>query len=251
MLFCCAFVSTWYCVLLYLCVRSVPASLSSCSTAPSSNRWRKDPSTPSQEKLATHWAKTNSSGSRLTTNSWWTHINRAPLLNGEVHLQQKKKKNHINFYDTNPHLYFFTTLVWDSFDWFLYNNIIDHFFFCLLRRWCASLRRARQGRRFRWRCWTVTQWPRSKTNCWTLFTKESRFRSAPRPMTWTWVTVAYELSDLSASKKTYNIRVTLTGSAFLSFLCCQSGVRGVWPASFCRMKTWPRRSRVTGRDSTH
>lgn len=29
---------------------------------------------------------------------------------------KKKKKNHINFHDTNPHLYFLTTLVWDSFD---------------------------------------------------------------------------------------------------------------------------------------
>lgn len=33
-----------------------------------------------------------------------------------------------------------------------------------LRLWCVSLRRARPVRRYRWRCWIVTRWLRSKTN---------------------------------------------------------------------------------------
>lgn len=56
------------------------------------------------------------------------------------------------------------------------------------RRWCASLRRVKLGPRFQWRFWTVTQWLRSKTNCWMLFTKESHSRRDPKLMTWTWVT---------------------------------------------------------------
>ena len=50
--------------------RNVLGSLCSCSTVPSSSRWRRDPSTPSQEKPATPSVRTSSSGSRLTTKHW-------------------------------------------------------------------------------------------------------------------------------------------------------------------------------------
>lgn len=57
-----------------LCVFSPPrsalGSLCSCFTVPSSSRWRRDPSTPSQEKPATPSARTSSSGNRLTTKHW-------------------------------------------------------------------------------------------------------------------------------------------------------------------------------------
>lgn len=50
--------------------RSVLGNRSSCSTAPSSSRWRRDPLMPSQERLATPSVKTSLSGSRLTTKCW-------------------------------------------------------------------------------------------------------------------------------------------------------------------------------------
>lgn len=54
--------------------RSVPGSLCSCFTVPSSSRWRRDPSTPSREKLVTPWVRTSSSGSRLTTKPWSVNL---------------------------------------------------------------------------------------------------------------------------------------------------------------------------------
>lgn len=56
------------CVNWCVCVhRSVPGSLCSCCTAPSSSRWKRGPSTPSLERPATPWVKTSSSGSRSST----------------------------------------------------------------------------------------------------------------------------------------------------------------------------------------